>query len=338
MTTLIFLLLLFGISGSFFFAGAETGFVSWNPLKVRYRAGQGDVYARWALYLLKHKERVLSTVLIGNNVCVVMVTLAFVYLFTRLDQAVPFNLEVIPTPETWILSPVLVIFAEMLPKSLFRIYSFRLTIKSIPMLIVLYWAALPVTWIFSLIGKIFRSNREEGKAFAANVRKEMVLLAQEGSKRGTLFEYAKLFIDNILKLKDTTIAVIAQSGNSYFRDGQADTHEKKCISVTDSVSDIIQSDYSFDSDTILVYDKNERRAFGWVSLLDIAKAEKDTKMGDIARPLAELPGEDSLLNCFSRQGSCTDPYYRIIDKNGDTDIILLKHDLFRVVFGGYNSL
>ena len=56
MTTLIFVLLFIGICGSFFFAGVETGFVSWNPLKVSYRASQGDIYARWALHLLKYKE------------------------------------------------------------------------------------------------------------------------------------------------------------------------------------------------------------------------------------------------------------------------------------------
>lgn len=338
MTTLIFVLLLFGIAGSFFFAGVETGFVSWNPLKVSYRAGQGDFNARWAVYLLKYKERVLSTVLIGNNVCIVMVTLSFVYLFARLDQLVQFNLSVIPSPETWFLSPVLVIFTEMLPKSLFRIYSFRLTIKSIPILLILYWVTLPVTWIFSLIGKMFESNREEGKTFAANVRREMVLLAQEGSKRGTLFEYATLFIDNILKLKDKTIRDIARSEINYSKDDVSDIHEKKNIKVSDIVSGIIRSDYSFDGDTILVYDEKGEKAAGWVLLLDIAKAEIDTKIGDIVRPLAELQGDNSLLNCISKQADCTDPYYRIIDKNGDTGTILCRFDMFRLVFGGYHSL
>ena len=338
MTTLILILLFFGICGSFFFAGVETGFVSWNPLKVSYRASRGDIYARWALYLLKYKERVLSTILIGNNVCVVVATLAFVYLFTQLDQAVQLNLGIIPSPETWILSPVLVIFTEMLPKSLFRIYSFRLTIKSIPILIILYWVFLPVTWIFSLIGRIFQSSRERGKTFATNVRREMVLLAQEGSKRGTLFEYATLFIDNIFKLKDKTIEYITQPESSSLPGDTTDTAEKKRVKVSDTVSDIIQSNYSFNHDRILVYDNDGKRAAGWVTVLDLARAGKDIKINDIARPLAELQGDSSLLRCFGRESSCTDPYYRIIDKNGDNDSVFSRYDLFRVVFGGYNSL
>jgi CBS domain containing-hemolysin-like protein len=338
MTTLIFVLLSVGICGSFFFAGVETGFLSWNPLKVSYRASQGDIYARWALHLLKYKERVLSTVLIGNNISIVVATLTFVYLFTQLDQAVKLDLGVIPSPETWILSPVMVIFTEMLPKSLFRIYSFRLTIKSIPVLIILYWIFLPVTWMFSLIGRIFQSSKEGGKTFATNVRREMVLLAQEGSKRGTLFEYATIFIDNIFKLKDKTIEYLAQPENSSLTGDTADTAGKKRVKTTDTVSDIFQGDYSFNHDRILVYDENGKRAFGWATVLDLARADKNTKIADITRPLAELQEDNSLLKCFSKEASYKDPYYRIINKNGYNGLVISRYDLFRVVFGGYNSI
>ncbi|MBD3392529.1 MAG: DUF21 domain-containing protein, partial [Chitinivibrionales bacterium] len=51
------------VAGAFFFAGTETGFISWNPLKVTYRARQGSVAARWALYLMQHRGRVVSAVL-----------------------------------------------------------------------------------------------------------------------------------------------------------------------------------------------------------------------------------------------------------------------------------
>lgn len=337
MVALIFSLLLSGICGSFFFAGVETGFVSWNPLKVSYRASRGDSYARWALYLLQYKERVLSTVLIGNNVCIVIVTLAFVYLFYWLDQHITFRLDVIPSPETWFLSPVLVIFTEMLPKSLFRIYSFRLTIKSIPILIILYWVTLPVTWIFSLIGKIFHNDKEENNTFAAKVRREMVLLAQEGSKQGTLFEYATLFIENILKLKDKTIGDIARPESIFLRNHEFDIQEKAKIMVSDTISDVIQSRYSFNEDTILVYDEKGEKTAGWISLLDIAKAEGDSKIGDITKPLAELQSDNSLLHCFSTKACWTDPYYRIFEKNGETGRILHRFDMFRLVFGGYLS-
>lgn len=337
MTIIVFAILLCGIFGSFFFAGVETGFVSWNPLKVSYRARQGDTYARWALRLLKYKEQVLSTILIGNNASIVIASLSFVYLYTRLDQLVQCNLDIIPSPETWFLSPVLVIFSEMLPKSLFRIYSFRLTMKSIPILIVLYWVTLPFTWIFLLLGRLFQKNLEESEAFITNVRKEMVLLAQEGSKRGTLFEYATIFIDNILKLKGKTIGDIAQSESRFSKDKNSDANEKQLIKVTDKVSDICQSDYLTDRDNMLVFNKKGQKAVGWITLLDIAKAESNTEIGDIIRPLPEIDKDTSLLRCFSKEVNFLNPYYRIMDKKGDTGSVFNRFDLFRLIFGGYSS-
>lgn len=337
MTIIVFALLLLGISGSFFFAGVETGFISWNPLKVRYRARQGDTYARWALHLLKYKEQVLSTVLIGNNASIVIASLSFVYLYSRLDQLVQCNLHIIPSPETWFLSPVLVIFSEMLPKSLFRIYSFRLTMRSIPILIACYWVTLPITWIFSLIGKIFQRNIEESKTFITNVRKEMVLLAQEGTRRGTLFEYATTFIDNIFKLKDKTIGDIKKFESRYSKDKDAETNGKQLIKVTDNVSDICRSDYLIDRDNMLVFDKNGQKAVGWITLLDIAKAESNTEIGDIIRPLPEINKDTSLLKCFSKEVNFLNPYYRIMDKKGDTGSVLNRFDAFRLIFIGYSS-
>ena len=337
MTVVVFVLLWCGILGAFFFAGVETGFVSWNPLKVSFRARQGNVNARWALHLLNNKERVLSTVLIGNNTCVVIASLSFLYLFIRLNQLVTINLDIIPSPETWFLSPVLVIFSEMLPKSLFRIYSFRLTMRSIPILIVLYWVTLPVTWIFSLLGKLFQKKLEKGEAFITNVRKEMVLLAQEGSKRGTLFEYATIFIDNILKLKYKTVGSITQSESRFLKETDSDTSKEHVINVTDNVLDICQGEYFADRDNTLVFDKNGQKAVGWITLLDIAKAENKTKIGVIIRPLPEIDKDTSLLRCFSREVNFLNPYYRIIDKKGDTGLVLNRFDVFRLIFRDYSS-
>ena len=121
---------LVAILGAFFFAGAETGFISWNTLKVKHNAQKDHIFTQWALFLTNHKEQVLTMLLIGNNISIVLASLSFAYLFSYLDQIISFNLDKVISPETWILSPFLVIFSEMLPKSLFRIYSFRLTMKN----------------------------------------------------------------------------------------------------------------------------------------------------------------------------------------------------------------
>lgn len=324
-----------GVFGAFFFAGVETGFVSWNPLKVGYQARQGKIFAKWALYLIKYKERVLSMVLIGNNLCIVGASLSFLYLFSRLNQLVQFDLDKIPSPETWFLSPVLVVFSEILSKSLFRIYSFRLTMKSMPILIILYWLTLPITWIFSVFGTLLQKNVQTGKIFMTNMRKEMVLVAQEVSKQGKLFEYATLFINNILNLKDKTIGDIMIADEGYFKElcfvGSAD---KKKARISDTISNICGNEYLSEGENVLVFDKDGKMAVGWISLLDIAKADNNATVGTIIRQLPEIDKNTSLLSCFSKNVDFQYPFYRIIDKHDDTGAILDRFNMFRLVFEG----
>jgi CBS domain containing-hemolysin-like protein len=194
--------------GSFFFSGAETGFVSWNPFKVSHRAGLGDPLARTALYLLNNQDRVISATLIGNNITLIGATLTFCELLEIVASAFSFDLTIIPSPESWILTPVMVLFCEMLPKSLFRTYSFRLTMRSIPFLLITYIFTYPFTWIISLLTGLFFNNRRSVSpdAFTAKVREEMVLIAGEGSRRGTLFESADKYIHSVLNLKELSVA------------------------------------------------------------------------------------------------------------------------------------
>ena len=81
--------LLFCFAGQFLFAGSETGFVSWNTLKVSHRAGEGGLLARWAVFLMNRRDALLAAVLIGNNIFIVGSTLAFLDIFERLSHIVP---------------------------------------------------------------------------------------------------------------------------------------------------------------------------------------------------------------------------------------------------------
>jgi len=332
MTLLLLIILGMCILGGFFFAGVETGFVSWNPLKIGYRARQGNIIAQWALYLIQHKERVLSMVLIGNNTCIVGASLSFLFLFNRLNQLVTIDLERIPSPETWFLSPVIVVFSEMLPKSLFRIYSFRLTIKSIPLLMMLYWTTLPLTWIFSAAGSLFQKKIRKSREFVTSVRKEMVLIAQEGSRRGTLFEYAVVIVDTILNLNEKTVEDIIRNDTS------DETDMKKRVKVSDTVALICHNGYLSDNNDLLVFDTDGDTVAGWVALLDIAKADADTEIKTIMKSLPEISENTSLLSFFRKKRESCSPFYRIIDKNRHTNGILNNFSTFRVVFSGYNTI
>jgi len=116
MISLIFVCLICFVLSAFF-AGIEMAFVSINRLKIRELADAGNNAARIILSLLNHPHHFLTTLLIGNNVVNITLTAIFTLFMVR-----RFGIE-----NEWIvmalLSPVLLIFGEMLPKDYCRLRS-----------------------------------------------------------------------------------------------------------------------------------------------------------------------------------------------------------------------
>ena len=301
------LFLLLCMLGSSFFAGTETGFVSWNPIKIQHRYSAGNVIARWAHFLMRHKDRLLSAVLIGNNICIVGASLAIGTVFESVDNYVSWNLTRLPSPESWLLTPFMVLFGEMLPKSLFRIYPFRLTFRSVPMLTGLYFITLPFTYVFTFLTGIFmKKGVKKGAPFMAKVREEMVLVAHEGSRSGTLFRNIDLFMQNVLEMNDRKVGdVIANESKkgegvdrTFFRSDQSVGFVKKKVP---------------EQSVILVYDSDSEVLCGAVSLLDLFDSSDDVLIGTLSRKLPQLEYEQTILTALRSIGDDDLAFYSVVD-------------------------
>ncbi|KMQ51610.1 Uncharacterized protein CHISP_1367 [Chitinispirillum alkaliphilum] len=320
----LFFILIVCIVGSSFFSGSETGFVSWNPLKVSHSAAQGNLSARLALYMMNHKDRFLTTILIGNNIFNVGATLAFVNLVLALDRVVPIDLTRLPSPESWILTPVMVVFGEMLPKTLFRIYSFRLTLKAIPILSVLYMLLLPFSMLLSYIAGLFkRLNLVEGQSYRIKVKEEMLLIAGEGARRGTLVGGADQVINNLLEFKERTVREIAISFDEWHK-------RNGCLKISQPISEIIPV-LKNDEDVVL-FDDDCSFAAGYARLIDIASGDKNSVIASITRALPRFEASTTLLDCFRVIGPGFPRYSLCVSESGEAYGVIDKTELIRIVF------
>ena len=272
---------------------------------------------------MNHKDRLLSTVLIANNICNIGATLSFLIVYEIIDQFVFLDLARIPSPESWFLTPFLVLFGEMLPKSLFRIYSLRLTLKAIPLLMACYYLTLPFTWLFSKAMALFRKEPPGfEESFKAKVREEMVLVALEGSKRGTLIESADILINNVLKLKDKTIRDLMIGISEYKKDKDVFRCNQTIGSVINKVPD---------SDEILVFDEQGSTPLGTVSVLDIAAQSHKSKLSEFTKPLKEIEVHQTLLSVFQDIKPDNADHYLVVD-NRSVVGIMQKKSLYRQIF------
>jgi Mg2+/Co2+ transporter CorB len=148
LAALIILLLL-----SAFFSIAETSMMALNRFRLSHLVSQGKNGAALAAKLLKQTEKLLSTILLGNNLVNTIVTALVTTLAIRQFG----NDDSVIVIATTIVALLIIIFCEIIPKVIGATYPERI---ALPSAIVLRWVmklASPVVWAINLVsGRILR--------------------------------------------------------------------------------------------------------------------------------------------------------------------------------------
>jgi CBS domain containing-hemolysin-like protein len=131
-----------------FFAIAEIALISANQRRLKFRAEEGHRGARSALRLLKRPELMVATCLVGSNLA-------------ETSNTVLVSALLIQWLGAWgevgamlLLPPLILLFAEVIPKSIGRQYPTRLAQGLAPSLRVIGWLIYPVTLIFATISRL----------------------------------------------------------------------------------------------------------------------------------------------------------------------------------------
>jgi|GEM_PF-2253500 len=97
------------------------------------------------IFLLKHKETIISTLLIGNNICIVAATLA-------LDEVLGDNLTLYSKTGAFVLQILLFfLIAELLPKNIFRKLNSWILLKLYLLILTIFYILRPASWFFMAI-------------------------------------------------------------------------------------------------------------------------------------------------------------------------------------------
>ncbi len=182
--------------GSFIFAGFETGLVSINSLKVDHAQSEGDKKAGKLSLLLSQQARVVSTVLIGNNIALVIMQWSFAGILLSLFGTV------LPIIETALLTIIALIFCELLPKSLFRIYSFKMTHFFSPFIWFLNLIFIPITVIIDWVSNLGQKNVQYDSQLVVS---ELTAIATEGGRNDELSSMIPLLAKSVLPIRNMDI-------------------------------------------------------------------------------------------------------------------------------------
>ena len=186
-----------------FFSGSETALISVNKMRLRALADRGDRRAELASLLLKRPERLLGTTLVGTNIAVAAATtLSSVIVLSLLKDAA----SLASTINTIIMTPIILIFGEIVPKSICRAKSNSITLTISPLL---RWASIVLNPIVRSITKISTSfalivsRRSRNKP--STVMEELRLLARLSEKEGLLRPHQRKMIHSVFDLEHQTV-------------------------------------------------------------------------------------------------------------------------------------
>lgn len=160
----MFIALGFFLMMSFFLSGSETALTAVNRMKVHLRAEQGDVKSQRLQKLIAKPDRMITTILIGNNIANIMLpTLVTTIAITR-------GWEV--GIATAILTVILILFGEVLPKTIAATFADKMAYIVAPVISVLVAVLKPLTWLISQFTNIFIRVISKGTVKEATLTKE----------------------------------------------------------------------------------------------------------------------------------------------------------------------
>jgi magnesium and cobalt exporter, CNNM family len=197
-------LALAGFAGSALYSGLETGAYSLNRIRLHVLRHRGDRAAITLHHMLSHPTALLTTLLIGNNITNYLGTAAMgVILASRgLGDWEALLLNVL------IVTPVLFVVGETLPKDLFAAHSDRLMYRLVPVLnfsrrLFTFTGLVPLISLFS--GVLMKSIGPDPRVTAFHPRRQVGVLVREGVGYGLLSQEQSAIVDRVLDLADRVV-------------------------------------------------------------------------------------------------------------------------------------
>ena len=174
-----------------YFSATETAFLSCNKTRLRTMAEKGNKRAALVNRLNENYDRLLSTILIGNNIVNLTAASIGTVLFVRLYG------DIGATVSTAVITVLVLIFGEITPKNVAKDCPEKLAMFSAPIIRVLIWIFTPLNFLFGLWKKLV-SKVLHLESDSKMSQEELLMLVEEvreGSEEGDLLKNAIEFND-----------------------------------------------------------------------------------------------------------------------------------------------
>ena len=315
-TLLVALVILIAFSA--FFSASETAFSSLNQIRLKSRAEEGDTSAARVLAMAEKYDKLLSSILIGNNIVNIAAASIGTVLFTKwLGE------ERGATASTIVLTIVVLIFGEVTPKTLAKEMPETIATAVSPVLNLLMTLLTPLTWLFSqwkkLLGRFVHSSESD-----AITEGELITMVSEAENDGELTDRESQLIRSAIEFDDVEVEEIL-------------TPRVDVVAVEDDISleELAQTFAESGYSRLPVYHDTVDNIIGVVHEKDfyIARLKKTVTMEDLIAPTLYTTGSTQISQLLRTLREQHHHMAVVVDEYGGTEGIITLEDILEELVG-----
>jgi putative hemolysin len=266
-----------------FYSGSETALVSVDPLRLQSRLRRrGDAGARRVKALLDEPEKTLAVTLVGTNLanatCAAVATSIAVAWFGDAGPAVA----------TGVVTLLVLVGAEILPKTLGVHRSLGLSILVAPLIRFSSWIFAPLVWLALAVTRLLQPSGEERGGRRLDLSREEVFgLMQDSHRGGVLGKDEVRMADQVLGFRRRTVGeiMIGMRRVTTLREGQT-VEEARAL--------VVETGYS----RFPVLDRKGTRPVGMLVASDLLGRSPSRSFDSLLRPVLRLGPRESLENAL----------------------------------------
>lgn len=303
---------------SAYFSATETAFSSLNKTKLKAIAEKGDKKAKRAIELSDKYDKLISTILIGNNIVNIAASSLGTVMFINILGG-----EAGPTVSTVVITVAVLIFGEISPKSIAKDCPEKFAIFSTPIISVLIWILTPLNLIFSawkkLLSKIFRLESSTGMS-----QEELLMLVEEVQQDGSIDENEGELLTNVIEFSNIEAEDIL-------------THrvDLEAVPIEADKAEIAEAFQTSKFSRILVYKESIDNVVGVIHLKDFytGMGVTDKKVEDILSPVIFVLKNEKIDELLEKLQKSKSHLAVVLDEYGGTYGIVTMEDILEEIVG-----
>lgn len=323
----------FALIFSAFFSGYEISFLSGSKLKMELDRKQGKRYAIVMDKFIKNPEKIISSLLMGNNVALVIYGISMAKILDPLIEAyLTTSTGGVLVIDTVIATVIVLITAEFMPKALCRLNPNGMFSSLYWLFIIFYYLLYPLTYVTNIISggilKLFgvkdmhdTSKNLFDKSDLMHLSNEVTSTQEQENERlneMVIFQNALNF--SSVKLRECLIP----------------RTEVAAVEVDDSIDELIDLFVEQGYSRIMVYKDTIDKIIGYVHSKDLLK-DKSKTIRELLRSVVYVSEEMSAQTLLAYLTKHRKSVAVVRDEYGGTGGIVTLEDLIEEIFGNIDD-